>query len=98
MAGLGRFQHDRDAIVGWVEHSETHRTKLPCAKVIGFAMLNPSYIRYIRGMWGIRRPPTRTGSIWRARPVASSTATKTPHSVASPSAGLAFSPGILVTK
>ena len=41
------------------------------------------------------RPPTRTGSIRRASPVASSVSTNTPHTVASPSAGASRSPGIL---
>lgn len=40
------------------------------------------------------RPPTRTGSIRLARPVASSVSTNTPHTVASPSEGARRSPGI----
>ena len=44
---------------------------------------------------GASRPPTRTGSIRRASPVMSSVSTKTPQTVASPSAGPSFSPGIL---
>jgi hypothetical protein len=51
-----------------------------------------------RGPVGASRPPTRTGSTRRARPVRGSSWTKTAHRVASPSAGCGFSPGILVTK
>ncbi len=44
------------------------------------------------------RPPMRTGSIRRARPVVSSVSTKTPQMVTGPSAGPSFSPGILRQK
>ncbi len=47
------------------------------------------------GIASASRPPTRTGSIRRASPVASSVSTNTPHTVASPSAGASRSPGIL---
>src|SRR5439155_15507455 len=85
-------------MAGHFRRSPQSRPNKPIWQDWGGSGARPASSLSGNGTYSASRPPTRTGSMRRASPVASSIATKTPHRLASPSAGFGFSPGSLVTK